>query len=201
MEVLRRTIIVVAILLTTVVLVNADEDNCISHDELIEIDPSDLTVSMACDNIGAAYISGVLGLKPNYNSENLLENYSFYVLTRVFLNTHNFSSDFQSKTQSFSPLLIAMLDILGSQEFEGFTEQQIGEDRKKLYIAFVLYQFFSIEGLPKDYSELFQLKIAGVIHPMQITGNQLECFIVADIPTLPILQVFASNSYASCLEV
>lgn len=197
---IRLTAAAATFLLASSVLVNAADVDCLSHSDLIEIDPSDLTLDMACDNIGVAYISGATGSTPNYDNQDLLEEFSYYILSRTFLNSRAFSSDYQSNTQRFSPLLIAMLDILGGGEFESLAEQQIGEGRKKLYITFVLFQFFSIEGLPREYADLFQLKIAGVMYPMKLTGNQLECFITSDIPTLPISEVFESNSFALCID-
>jgi len=190
---------ILLILLPGLALAQSDGAVCLDHEELINVDVNSLAFDMACDDIAIAYISGATGIAPIYNRESLLEDYSYYLLTRVFLNSENFPDEFLSKTQRFSPLLITILDMLGSQEFEGIPDQQLGEERRKIYTTFVLYQFFSIEGLPDDYADLFQLKIASVIFPMRLTGRQMECFIISDIPTLPVSKVFASNSYSQCL--
>ncbi|MBL1437871.1 MAG: hypothetical protein COB08_016930 [Rhodobacteraceae bacterium] len=179
------------------------EDTCFDHATLIEVAPSNLTFDMACDDIGIAYVSGITGSihETAYEGDSIYNEFYYYKLFRQFLNGVDRREAGEDMISSMAPLFVAQSSFIGGDlALSGTARQEIDNERKKLYVAFVLYKYAQNSPLQKYNLDIIQLKLAALTRAYPLTGNQLDCFILADIPTLPIETVFNSLSYLSCLS-
>ena len=191
-----------AFLFSTMSYAQSGGETCFDHAALLEVDPSTLTFDMACDDIGIAYVSGITGIiqETAYEGDSIYEEFYYYKLFRQFLNGVRRREAGEDMISSMAPLFVAQSNFIGDDlALSGTARQEIDTERKKLYVAFILYKYAQNSPLQKYNLDIIQIELAGLTRTYPLTGNQLDCFILADIPTLPIETVFNSQSYLSCL--
>lgn len=200
---IRRVIAnILLIFIPSWALAQSEGEACLDHSALIEVDPSTLSFDMACDDIGIAYVSGITGIiqETAYEGDSIYEEFYYYKLFRQFLNGVGRREAGEDMISSMAPLLVAQTNFIGDDlALSGTARQEIDTERKKLYIAFILYKYAQNSPLQKYNLDIIQVELAGLTRAYPLTGNQLDCFILADIPTLPIDSIFNSQSYLSCL--
>jgi len=200
---IRRVVAnILLILMPSWALAQSDGEACLDHAALIEVDLSALSFEMACDDIGIAFVSGITGIiqETAYEGDSIYEEFYYYKLFRQFLNGVGRREAGEDMVSSMAPLLVAQSQFIGDDvALSGTARQEIDIERKKLYVAFILYKYAQNSPLQKYNLDIIQVELASLTRARPLTGNQLDCFILADIPTLPIERIFNSQSYLSCL--
>ncbi len=141
MKFVKITLTTVAILLALPTLASA-ASGCLSHSELVETDSDELTAESACDDIGRAFVIGVTGLAINMQEDRILDGYTYYLSTRLFLLEEQGASGISDRRSAYMQILVASMLLQDEDDYFMEPAARASHIRKKYYLAFVLNKYW-----------------------------------------------------------
>jgi hypothetical protein len=182
-------------LLVSMTMVQAK--GCIDHRELVEASDAELEDMQPCDFLGYTFVFG-LGL--NLDNMELPEKdsgykiYEFYPPFRYYLRERKLSDTASSADD--------MGFLMGAFPFIDSTSEEIGFERASAYQVFIIGSYWDANPGRIDKSKSI---VSGVMKTLlSVTRfknfSDIKCFVISDIPTIPIDKIVKTSRFLQCRE-
>lgn len=179
-------------------LLGADDSSCADHRELIAASSEQLPTMSPCDLIGATYLAGfgISSGNPSVIDETSnIDTYKYYPLFRSYLAARR-DADQLGSDEALGYLLLGVSvlpQISASAEKESL--------RGNYYSSFAVVEFWENDLIGKtNLPLLFEDALLEWMETGQFRNtHQLKCFVLHDIPTVPIDEVTSSRRFIDCI--
>ncbi|WP_146030533.1 hypothetical protein [Pseudovibrio exalbescens] len=175
--------------------VDANENiDCLSNRDLLSSSKQESNMP-ACDYLGNIYLYGIGKTHSIKLPRKFPEEFQYYYFSRAYQHSKNFS-DKENKREELRVLLSLVLSSLSD------VQTKISASRRNIYKVYYLKEAYNTEnkatttsrGLLFSFIELYALDI-----PTK-TWDQLDCFVLHDLPSFSVEEILVSEPFKTCME-